>query len=181
MATPRTWVVGEVVTAALMNAEIRDQLNSLITVQPISAVKSADTGRTSTTTLASDPHIVLAVAANATYLLDGWFEYDGAFGAGDLKMDWSLPASAALRWAPFGNASGDTTQKHTTGSVEAGVTTASVGTYGVGATRNAVAPRGYLTTGATAGNATLRWAQNASNATATTLRAGSWARLLRRT
>ncbi|MFC8277178.1 hypothetical protein ACFUJR_32540 [Streptomyces sp. NPDC057271] len=30
LATPRTWVVGEVVTAALMNAEIRDQWNDVI-------------------------------------------------------------------------------------------------------------------------------------------------------
>ncbi|MGW6566435.1 hypothetical protein [Streptomyces sp. NPDC054975] len=30
IATPRTWVVGEVVTAAYMNAEIRDQFNDVI-------------------------------------------------------------------------------------------------------------------------------------------------------
>ncbi|MFE7804025.1 hypothetical protein ACFU51_05025 [Streptomyces sp. NPDC057430] len=30
LATPRTWVVGEVVTAAYMNAEIRDQWNDVI-------------------------------------------------------------------------------------------------------------------------------------------------------
>jgi hypothetical protein len=29
--TPRTWVVGEIVTAALMNQEIRDQFNSIFT------------------------------------------------------------------------------------------------------------------------------------------------------
>lgn len=30
IATPRTWVVGEVVTAAMMNAEVRDQWNDVI-------------------------------------------------------------------------------------------------------------------------------------------------------
>lgn len=30
LATPRTWVVGEVVTAAIQNAEIRDQFNDII-------------------------------------------------------------------------------------------------------------------------------------------------------
>ncbi|MEU2075413.1 hypothetical protein [Streptomyces sp. NPDC013489] len=30
LAVPRTWVVGEVVTAAQLNAEIRDQINDLI-------------------------------------------------------------------------------------------------------------------------------------------------------
>ncbi len=180
MATPRTWVVGEVVTAALMNAEIRDQLNALITLQPISAVKSADTGRASTTSLAADPHLVLAVAASATYLLDGWLEYDGAFGAGDLKADWSLPSGATIRWGLHANASGDTTQKYATTTGPA-ATALTAGTYGVGAVANAARPAGFLTIGATAGNATFRWAQNSSNGTATTLRAGSWLRIFRRT
>lgn len=30
LATPRTWVVGEVVTAAYLNAEVRDQFNDII-------------------------------------------------------------------------------------------------------------------------------------------------------
>ncbi|MFE1272060.1 hypothetical protein [Streptomyces sp. NPDC058758] len=30
LAVPRTWVVGEVVTAAMMNAEVRDQWNDMI-------------------------------------------------------------------------------------------------------------------------------------------------------
>lgn len=181
MAAPRTWVSGEVVTDELLNTEIRDQFTSLLALQPISVVKSASTGRASTTTLAADPHLVLALSANATYLLDGYVEYDGAFGAGDLKLDWTMPAGAALRWAALGNAAADTTQKYSSGSVAAGVTTISLGTYGVGATRNCFGPVGYLTTAGTAGNLTLTWAQNASNGTATTLHSGSWIRILRKT
>ncbi|MFD9368770.1 hypothetical protein ACFWA6_13850 [Streptomyces sp. NPDC060020] len=166
-----TWSAGQRVTAALLTA-----------MQPVTVVKSANTTRASTTTLASDPHLVLPVTAGATYLLDGFLEYDGNFGGtGDLKLDWTLPAGATIRWAALGNASGDTTQKYASTSAAAG-TTLSVGTYGVagaGGVRNAASPRGYLTVAGTAGNITLRWAQQSSHATGTTLYAGSWIRLLR--
>src|SRR5687767_4801287 len=108
LATPRTWVVGEVVTAALMNAEIRDQFNALIAAQP-DIVKSGDTSRASTTTLAADPHLTVNVVASATYTLDGFIDYDGAFGAGGLKVDFTLPAGATLRWGLLGNVVADTT------------------------------------------------------------------------
>lgn len=176
MATPRTWVVGEVVTAALMNAEIRDQLNSLIAAQ-LKIVKSGDTGRTSTTTLAADPHLALAVSASATYLLDGFIDYDGAFGAGGLKMDFTLPAGATLRWGPLGNVVADTTQKYHSNTVNTG--SLPVGTYGTGGSHTAATLRGYLTVAGTAGTVTLRWAQSASNGTATTVYTGSWIRLER--
>lgn len=157
------WRVGQRVTAALLAA-----------MQPVKATKSVDTARTSTTALAADPHLVLALAANAVYELSGFIEYDGNFGgSGDLKMDWTLPSGATMRWAPRGNAAGDTTQKLNSGSV-ANTLAVAVGTYGVGTTRNSLSPRGYIITSATAGNATLRWAQNSSNAIATTLYANSW-------
>ncbi|MFD9515954.1 hypothetical protein [Streptomyces sp. NPDC059979] len=176
LATPRTWVVGEVVTAALMNAEIRDQFNALIAAQP-SIVKGSNTSRTSTTTLAADPHLALNVSASATYLVDGFIDYDGAFGAGGLKVDFTLPAGAVLRWGLLGNVVADTTQKYASNTADTGSLTA--GTYGTGGTHTAGTLRGYLTVAGTAGALTMRWAQNASNATATTVYAGSWIRLER--
>lgn len=177
LATPRTWVVGEVVTAAQLNAEIRDQFNALINSNP-EIVKSADTGRTSTTTLAADPHLALAVAANATYSLDGFIDYDGVFGAGGLKVDWTLPASATMRWSLLGNVVADTTQKAVTTTTDQ-TGSLSVGTYGTGGTHTHTRLCGHVTTAGTAGTMTMRWAQNASNATATTVYAKSWIRLRR--
>lgn len=162
------WKVGQKVTAALLAA-----------MQPIRATKSVDTARASTTTLAADPHLVLPVLANAVYDLDGYIEYDGNFGgSGDLKLDWTVPAGTTMRWAPRSNASGDTTQKFSSGSVAYNLAV-SAGTYGVGTTRNSLSPRGWVITSGTAGNLTLRWAQNSSNAVATTLYANSWVRLTR--
>lgn len=162
------WTAGQRVTAALLTA-----------MQPIVVVKSSDTARTSTTTLAADPHIVVPVSASATYLLDGYIEFDGIFGGtGDIKFDWTIPAGATLRWGPLGNASGDTTQKYAANSA-ANSSVLTAGTYGTGGTRSAASPRGYVTVGGTAGNLQLRWAQNTSSATATTVYAGSWIRLQR--
>lgn len=44
LAVPRTWVVGEVVTAAYMNAEIRDQWNDMIAGGAAYAVAWTSTG-----------------------------------------------------------------------------------------------------------------------------------------
>ncbi|MGP3684161.1 hypothetical protein ACTVZO_05505 [Streptomyces sp. IBSNAI002] len=176
LATPRTWVVGEVVTAAQLNAELRDQINALINGM-LHVVKSGNTARTSTTSLANDPHLALSVAANSTYLFDGFVDYDGAFGAGSLKMDFTLPASAVLRWGPLGNVVSETTQKYTSNTTASG--SMSVGTYGTGGLHTAATLRGYLTVAATAGTMQMRWAQDGSNGTATTVYAGSWLRLYR--
>ncbi|MFD4740967.1 hypothetical protein ACFWNQ_26895 [Streptomyces virginiae] len=177
LVTPRTWVVGEVVTAAMMNAEIRNQFNALIAAEP-EVVKSADTGRSSTTTLAADPHLALTVAANATYTIDGFIDYDGIFGAGGLKADFTLPAGSSLRWTMLGSVAADTTQKASTTTTDlAG--SLSLGTYGTGGNRTHGRLCGHVTIAGTAGVMALRWAQNASNATATTVYAKSWLRLRR--
>jgi hypothetical protein len=161
------WTSGQRVTAALITA-----------MQPIIVVKAANTSRASTTTLAADPHLVLPVSAGATYLMDGWLEYDGNFGSpGDFKADWTLPSGGTLRWGLHSNAAGDTTQKYATTTASAS-TVVTAGAYGIGSTANGARPAGYLTTSA-AGNITLRWAQNSSSATATTVYAGSWIRLQR--
>lgn len=178
LATPRTWVVGEVVTAAMMNADIRDQFNLLINGQ-LDIVKGSNTSRTSTTSLSADPHLAASVVASATYMLDGFIDYDGAFGAGGLKLDFTLPAGATLRWAVLGNVVSDTTQKYTSNTTASG--SLPVGTYGTGGLHTGAILRGHLTVAATAGTVQLRWAQEVSNATATTVYAGSWLRLLRKT
>ncbi|WP_327169572.1 hypothetical protein [Streptomyces subrutilus] len=161
----------------ILYAGQRIRASLLAAMQPLRVSKAVFTTRTSTTALAADPHLVLAVAANAVYDLDGWIEYSGAFGAGDLKMDFTVPSGATMRWSPLGNAPADTTQKYASGSVAYNSPLA-VGTYGVGATRNAASPRGQLIT-VSAGNLTFRWSQNSSNTTGTTVYENSWIRLIR--
>ncbi len=144
----------------------------------VTLVKPSNTTVTNNATLGVDPHITLPVVANAQYLLDGYLDYDGTFGAGGIQLDWSVPAGASMRWAPLGNASADTTQKYTSNGTPVGSAVAA-GTYGTGGQHNTLSPRGYLATAGTAGNITLRWAQAAASAGGTTLYANSWVRLHR--
>lgn len=144
------------------------------------AFKTANETRTSNTTLTNDTHLVVPVAANVTYILDGYFEYDGTFGPGtsDIKFDWTIPAGASLTWSPFGLANNDTTQKLNTNQ-GAATSVMPLGTYGTGGSHQTARPFGYLTVAGTSGNLQLRWAQNVSNATAVTMYTGSWIRLQR--
>jgi hypothetical protein len=156
------WAAGQRVTAALLTA-----------MQPIEAVKSTATPRASNTVLTADPHLTLAVAANAAYDLSGFIAYDGQYNAGNLLLDWTLPAGARMLWSANGPAVGGTAA-FASNTVLAGTgNPLSAGTYGTGGSYTALNPRGRLVTGASAGSITLTWAQVTSNAMATTLRADS--------
>ncbi|MER5912310.1 hypothetical protein ABT124_17900 [Streptomyces sp. NPDC001982] len=173
--TPRTWVVGETVTAAQLNAEIRDQFNSRF----LHARKTGDTGRTNAT-LADDPHLTVNIEANATYDLECFLIYRGA-STGDFGAAFTVPAGTAGDWSLFGP---DTAlaASAVTGSVRynSGILT---GTRIAGASDSttpvAAQGIGYVVAGSTAGPFTLKWAQVTTDATATTLLTNSWMRLIR--
>lgn len=160
-----TFYSGQRLTAALLTA-----------VLPQSVVKAADESVTSSTTLQDDNHLILALAANATYIVEGGLFYDGQFNAGNLKMTWSLPASSTLYWSANGPATGGTAA-YASNAVTSGNIT--VGTYGTGGSKTTCQINANISTAGTAGNMTLRWAQDASNATPTTIYAKSWLRAIR--
>lgn len=67
---PRTWTVGEVVTAAMMNAHVRDNLKQLYseagTISPGSNASTTQSGTvTFTNTFASTPAVVLGMDATS--------------------------------------------------------------------------------------------------------------------
>lgn len=126
---------------------------------------------TSSTTLVNATQLGVAVAANATYELQGFVVFDGAFAAGDMKVDWSLPASATMLWTANGMSTGGT-GLYTANTVPAG-TTITLGTYGAGPPYTALSINGTIVTGATAGTAQLRFAQGTANATPTSIYAKS--------
>lgn len=138
-------------------------------------VKSANESVTSSTVLQNDDQLFVSVAANASYILDCWFQYTAA-AAGGLKLDWSVPSGAACSTTNFGvNFGGVLTDYNVV--VTAAGSTRSVG--GNGAVVMSCQPRGYVTVGSTSGNVQLRWAQDTSNGTATTILTGSYLRLVR--
>jgi hypothetical protein len=134
------------------------------------AGKAVDTSRASTVTLTADPELVLTVAIGV-YVLEGRIY---ASGAGDLSM------------ALTGTATATTPQSFWGGAVPAGTVGPAALTWGSTVTRdssgNAVAADMPVSVTGTlkvtaAGTVRIDWAQQTSNAAATSLLAGSWLRL----
>ena len=143
--------------------------NELNTALTLSVAKGADTARSLTTALAADPDLTVAVLANSLYVVRFSLPYKGAAtGTGDLKFGFSVPPGATFAGGFIG-------VTNPLGVYLVSVTASStLISYGNG-TGNPLwcEVTATLTTSATAGNLTLTWAQNTSNATATTLMAGS--------
>jgi len=118
-----------------------------------SAIKTAATSRNTTASPAADPDLVVAVEANSRYevtAIVGWTN-----GGGGMRFDFTGPTSATMLWVD------------NDGSVAATIGTDLTFSVTVGTTL-----KGTLITAGSAGNLTLRWAQNTSNAGDTTLLAG---------
>lgn len=117
------------------------------------AIKSADTSVTSNVTPASDPHLTLSVAANATYdveVVAAWTN-----GGGGFRATWTGPSGATMVW----------TDNDGVGVTSLGGVVTFSGTTGT-------TFKGTLVVGSTAGTLTLQWAQSTTNAAATILKAG---------
>jgi len=127
--------------------------------------KTADQSRTSTTTLANDSQLVLPVVANATYSLFLLCIFSGGT-TGDIKFDWVVPSGTVLRWSDQTGASGLNSDVDVY-SAPGGTTQVS---FQIWAT---------VVTSSTAGNVQFRWAQNATDTSATIVRANSSLQLTR--
>ncbi|QKY78571.1 hypothetical protein SEA_DRYAD_33 [Streptomyces phage Dryad] len=119
------------------------------------ARKTASTSRSSTITTTADPHLVVAVEANAVYNILANLVWRPS-GSGGFRFGWTLPTGCSIIFIDNDSGSAIATTDELTFNVTTG---SSVG--------------GILVVGGTAGNVTLKWAQNASNATATVLQANS--------
>jgi hypothetical protein len=168
---PRTWTTDELVTAAIMNTHVRDQFNA---TWHLIAKKTADESVTTSTVFQDDDHLVLALAANEVWQFQYMLIVQGS-SSGDLKMQWTFPASgsfsAQATVEPSAGGAFSTQLQETTTSPTGSVIT-NIG--GAGATiPRIIVVHGFIINASTAGNLTLQWAQNTSNATATTLKTNS--------
>lgn len=134
--------------------------------------KTADTSRSSTTVVTADPELTFAVEANSIYYVELFVLYGGDTAA-DFRSNWVHPTgTSGLRWV-IGQGIGATSRDEAT---------VRIGAYGLtselsfGATTtgnfNGLQERLYFTTDI-AGTLSYRWSQSASNAIATTVKAGS--------
>ncbi|MFD9225374.1 hypothetical protein ACFWDI_36440 [Streptomyces sp. NPDC060064] len=182
LATPRTWVVGEVVTAAELNAEIRDQMNALI-ADNASVHKTADESVTSSATLQNDNHLLVSVLANAEYEIVLRMCANGS-ASGDIKLAWTVPAgSTSQRFCrgPDTSSAGSSaaTTVRSNGLTDGHATAINYGVFST-SQQSFIEEILYISTGGTAGTVQLQWAQNVIDATATTVEAGSYMTVIRK-
>lgn len=157
---------GQRITAALLNS-----------MQPLYVQKPSDQSVTNSTVNVNDTALLLALEANATYVVSGILSYS-AHQDGDIRMGWTVPSGGTFQWLCHAQNAGGTTGIST--GVVVDMQNAGAGTFPLGGadTSNATVMTGLLSgrivTSATAGNLQLNWAQRVSHATASIMRAGSW-------
>lgn len=165
-----TFLAGQKVRASAVNALI-----------PLFGRVANDQTKTSNTTLAAVTGLSVPLEASSRYALDGYLAYS-AGATGDLKVAFAAPTDSTGHWTIYGQ---DTASTGGSGSIVAKRATS----FGTGTTQTAAGddstgqmsclPRGYIATSTTAGDLTLYFAQNTSNATSTVIRVGSWLRLVK--
>ncbi|MGH2373036.1 MAG: hypothetical protein ACRDIC_06100 [bacterium] len=168
---PRTWTDGELVTKAIMDPHVRD---NLLAVGPHLVVrKPSDESVTSSTVLQDDNNLLMALAANeiwhVRFIL---LMFDNSASVADGKVAFTIPAGASMGLTVIydkpGSAGAQMSRFNTSGtSVQVDLTNV----------LSAIEVFGVVTNGGTAGNLTLQWAQAVSNASSLDMKANStlWA------
>jgi hypothetical protein len=134
------------------------------------AYKVADEIVNTSAALQNDDHLLFAVAASEVWD----FQISLFFDSGttpDIKFAITVPAGATLLWAPTGQNDGGTAYEDSVVQTVSGTAFSQQGT-GVGTIRHCRIA-GVVICGATPGNVQLQWAQNTSNGSNTTVKAGS--------
>lgn len=169
--TMKVFNVGDVLAAADVNEYL---------VNTRYALKTADTSRTSTTTLTADPDLVVVADANKIYEMLIMMVYNGPT-AGGFKFDVTVPSGTTFAGALWQVSSAGTFAAAAVLS-PSGLTLAGITGFHFTATTGsdqAAYIMGTLDTAGTGGNVTVRWAQDTSSGTSTKLLTGSSARLRR--
>jgi hypothetical protein len=157
---PKVWAVGDVLSAADLNAW----------ASPLAGIKSANQTIISQTTFVNDADLRFAMAANAAYEFKAFLRYSSGTGQ-DIKFSFTVPAGADCRYMYMRN---NISTGTFAGNGEFGAAdTATAQGNGVG-TVVAAHCTGIALTAGTAGNLILQWAQNVSGAFNTTMYANSY-------
>lgn len=176
--SPRTWVVSEIVTAALMNTHVRDNLNALSDrIQQVR--KSADESVTSSTVLQDDNELQFTVVSGQSYVFQMGLLVTSTVATGDIKVLVTNTGSGTLTWGVLGLNLAATTG--TDSAVESGrdsaIATTAVSMGAVNGTLHNLITGSFSATAN--GTVKLQWCQDTSSATATTVKAGSWLQAVR--
>lgn len=174
-SAPRTWVTSEIVTAALMNAHVRDNLLALNGF----VRKTADQSVASSAVLVNDTHLLYAIPAAGTYKFEVCLiALTAANAAGDIQFAFTFPTGTCT----FGITAQTTAiaaPPYVGDVVLTGASAATSGTSPSGMSGGLTVNEGFIwlkgvLVATAAGTLRLQWAQLAANASATTVKAGSF-------
>lgn len=165
--TPRTWVASEIVTAAVMNAHVRDNFNAINTA----VAKTADETVSASTVIQDDDHLLISIGAAGTYHAEvQLWAFSSINAGGDIQCGFSFP-TGTLDFAGYGPhnqlASGSNENGEWSGSGYNATSGTTVIPYGLSTTPGvAILLRARLVATAT-GTLRLRWAQLSASGTST--------------
>lgn len=145
-------------------------------------LKPSDTARTSTTTVADDPHLTTTVVANGVYFVRFVIFATTADPAGtDIKTAWNVPAGSTglkMMHGP-GDTAADFSSGNNTKGRFSGRQYATTGNYQTEGNAVAILEESIITIGGTAGNVAYQWAQTVSDTDAVTVLASSYMQIRR--
>ena len=136
----------------------------------VKVIKTADENVASSTALQDDDQLSFAVGAGETWIFDMFLSALAGSSAPDLKVAFAIPAGASIKWSMVGTNGNSGSSLWVVDSALSPLVFQCFG----GLPADMCMIRGTVTTGGTAGTVQLQWAQNASNALATTVQAGSY-------
>lgn len=149
---------------------------------PIYAAKTGSTDRTSTTTISADPDLQVALEANAEYEFSFMLRIGGnQTGKIDIQMTTPSGATGSYSCTRLSSSAtadtGDATEVRSSTRLLFNVET----TFSPVSTtaHQVLIGRGRVITSSTAGTFSVDWAQNVSNATATTMHSDSFIKMIR--
>jgi hypothetical protein len=144
----------------------------------ITVFKTVDETILSSTILHDDLHLFFTLKTSIIYAFDLQLILNSVVAGSDWKFAFSMPSSTTMFWGSHGGASNYFDPAGPGGSSVALLTESSVLTIGNAANRIiGAALRGVVYTGSTPGLLRVRWAQNTSQASNSTVKRGSTMRL----
>ena len=132
--------------------------------------KSADQSVTSSTTIANDTHLKFAIGANETYTFNLWLYTSAANSTPGIKWNVAGPSGSTVFFSP------PNTYPMADGATVIATIGSATDTFQgfVDGNLRPMLIQGSILNGSTAGDVQLKWAQNTSSGTSTTVKAGSF-------
>lgn len=169
------WAAGDPISASMLNYTQGDVI-----------VKTVATDRASTSTLADDPDLTTTLDANATYLIEFGLHMVSPITSAPvsvlIKTQWTVPSGATgNRWAiGIGSTQNESNANNVSGrfGVHGFATAVVYGSRG-NSTSQIGALESAIVTTTSSGTCAIQWAQNTSNAQASSMSAGSYMKIKR--